>query len=136
MAGDVEQGYSRGTLTELVAAGEIAMDRLVVIWSSPPVTHGPFAVLRTLPEADKGKIESYLLALSAGNPDAYDMLDPLYGGGYAAVDPQDYSGLKALLAKDVDALRLPRGPATTGATEIAPAEATTSGTANEPPAAN
>jgi phosphonate transport system substrate-binding protein len=125
MTGDVESGYSRGTLTGLVAGGEIAMDRLVVIWSSPPVTHGPFAVLRTLPEADKGKIESYLVALSAGNPDAYDMLDPLYGGGYAPVDPQDYSGLKALLAKDVDALRLPGGPATTGATEIAPAESTT-----------
>jgi len=99
------------------------MDRLVVIWSSPPVTHGPFAVLRTLPQADKEKIESYLLALSAGNPDAYDLLDPLYGGGFVAVDPQDYSGLKGLLAKDVDALRLPGGPATTGATEVAPAEA-------------
>ena len=92
-------------------------------------------MLRTLPEADKQKIESYLLALSAGNPDAYDMLDPLYGGGYASVDPQDYSGLKALLARDVDALRLPGGPATTGATEIAPAEAMTPIPAT-PPAAN
>jgi phosphonate transport system substrate-binding protein len=135
MTGDAESGYSRGTLTGLFAAGRIAMNSLIVIWSSPPVTHGPFAVLRTLPEADKQKIESYLLALSAGNPDAYDMLDPLYGGGYASVDPQDYSGLKALLARDVDALRLPGGPATTGATEIAPAEAMTPIPAT-PPAAN
>ena len=44
------------------------------------------------------------------------MLDPFYGGGYAAVDPQDYSGLETLLAQNVDALRLPAAPATTGTT--------------------
>jgi hypothetical protein len=74
-------------------------------------------------QTDKDKIESYLLSLSGGNPDAYDMLDPLYGGGFAPVDAQDYSGLKALLAKDVDALHLPGAPVTTGATEGLPAEA-------------
>ena len=76
------------------------MDRLAVIWSSPPIAHGPFAVMRALPEEDKGKIENYLVALSAGDPAAYDMLDPFYGGGYAPVDPQDYTGLETLLAEN------------------------------------
>ena len=112
--GTSASGYSRGTLADLVARGEVSMDRFAVIWSSPPIGHGPFAVVRALPEEDKGKIESYLMALSAHDPAAYDMLDPFYGGGYAPVDPQDYTGLETLLAQNVDALRLPGGPATTG----------------------
>ena len=123
LAGGVESGYSRGTLTQLVAAGGIAMNTLAIIWSSPPIAHGPFAVMRTLPEEDKTKIESYLAALSGSNPTAYDTLDPFYGGGYAPVEPQDYAGLETLLAENVDAVRLPGGPATTGATATSPDDA-------------
>jgi len=122
LAGDLDTGYSRGTLTQLVGKGEIAMRDLVVVWSSPPVVHGPFAVLRTLPEADKQRIESYLSALSAGNPAAYDLLDPFYGGGYAAVEPRDYAGLETLLSRNVEAIRLPRGPEMTGANVETPTE--------------
>ncbi len=133
LAGRVDGGYSRGTLTQLVAGGEIAMDALAVIWRSPAIAHGPFAVMRALAEEDKGKIEKYLVALSAASPAAYDMLDPFYGGGYAPVDPQDYGGLETLLAEDVDALHLPGGPATTGATAIPPADAPPAQAAPPPP---
>ncbi len=124
LSGSVESGYSSGTLTGLVASGEIAMGSIAVVWSSPPIVHGPFAVLRTLDAAERKAIEDYLVALSAGNPDAYDLLDPFYGGGYAPVDPQDYAGLATLMAENVDSLRLPAGPATTGATSVAPAPET------------
>ena len=116
LAGGAEPGYSRGTLTDLVASGQISMDQLSIVWRSPPIGHSPFAAMRTMAEEDKAKIEAYLVGLSAANPAAYDMLDPFYGGGYAAVDPQDYSGLETLLAQNIDALRLPAGPATTGTT--------------------
>jgi phosphonate transport system substrate-binding protein len=122
LAGGVAGGYSRGTLTQLAATGEVAMDALAVIWSSPPIGHGPFAVMRTLPGEDKAKIESYLAGLSAISPAAYDTLDPFYGGGYAPVDPQDYAGLETLLAENVEAVQLPGSPATTGATSAAPGE--------------
>lgn len=120
LAGAVDRGYSRGTLTDLVTAGKIAMANLTIVWRSPAVGHGPFAVLRTLPEEEKRKIESALVALSAANPAAYDALDPFYGGGYAPVDPRDYSGLETLLAQNLDALRLPKDPGSTGATAASP----------------
>ena len=114
LAGDLDGGYSRGTLADIVRSGAVSMRSLAVIWSSPAIGHSPFAVLRTLPEADKDRLRNYLTGLSDINPVAYDVLDPLYGGGYAAVDPHDYAGLETLLAQDVDAIRLPGGPATTG----------------------
>lgn len=116
LAGGAESGYSRGTLTNLVASGQVSMDGLSIVWRSPAIGHGPFAAMRTLSEEDKGKIEAYLLGLSATRPAAYDMLDPFYGAGYAVVDAQDYSGLETLLAQNIEDLRLPGGPATTGTT--------------------
>ena len=111
LAGDAADGYSRGTLADLVRRGEISMADLAVIWRSPPVAHGPFAVLKGLPEADKRGIETYLLGLDATAPAAYDKLDPYYGGGFVAVEPGDYGGLAVLTAQKVDALRLPAAPA-------------------------
>ncbi len=120
LAGDAVGGYSRGTLADLVRRGEISMADLAVIWRSPPVAHGPFAVLKGLPEADKRGIETYLLGLDATAPAAYDKLDPYYGGGFIAVEPGDYGGLAVLTAHNVDALRLPAAPAMPA--EMPPAE--------------
>jgi ABC-type phosphate/phosphonate transport system substrate-binding protein len=83
------------------------MDRIVIVWRSPAIEHGPFALLRTIDEADKAKIESYLVALMTARPAAYDGLNPFYGGGYAPVDPADYAGLAMLAAQDADASRMP-----------------------------
>jgi ABC-type phosphate/phosphonate transport system substrate-binding protein len=78
-----------------------------VVWRSTPITHGPFAVLKTLSEEEKDKIAALLVALEATRPKAYDRLNPFYGGGYAPVDPEDYRGLETLTAQDIDALSLP-----------------------------
>jgi hypothetical protein len=78
-------------------------------------------VARTLSEEEKGKIERYLVELSTFNPTAYDALDLFYGGGFAPVDPQDYSGLETLMAQNVDVIRLPTAPVSTGTTAPSPA---------------
>jgi phosphonate transport system substrate-binding protein len=119
LAGGAEAGYSRGTLSDVVTSGQISMAQLSIVWRSPAIGHSPFAVMRTLVEEDKAKIRDYLVGLSDANPAAYDMLDPFYGGGYAAVDPHAYSGFETLLAQNIDALRLPASPATTGTTDPA-----------------
>ncbi len=111
LAGDARSGYSRGTLADMVSAGEVAMDEIAVVWRSPPIAHGPFAVLSTLPDAEKDKIASFLSALYARNPVAYDVLNPFYPGGYAAVDLRDYSGLAVLTTMNVDGIKLPEAPA-------------------------
>ncbi len=126
LAGRVEDGYSRGTLTDLVHAGEIAMGRIAIVWRSPAIEHGPFALLRTIDEADKAKIQSYLVALMTAKPAAYDGLNPFYGGGYAPVDPADYAGLAILVAQDAGRSRTPgaSAEATLNAAPPDPSEAT------------
>ncbi len=119
LAGPREEGYSRGTLTDLVAGDAIAMDAIAILWRSPPIEHGPFALLRTLAESEKTAIETYFVGLTSGNPDVYDELNPFYGGGYAPVDPRDYAGLEMLTTQDVDALDLPMAK-----TEMTPADTT------------
>ena len=113
LAGAADEGYSRGTLTDLVARGEASIADLAVVWRSPPVTHGPFAVLKALPEPDKRAIENQLLGLAENAPAAYDVVAPFYGGGYVAVEPADYDGVAALAAQPLDASRLPAAPAAT-----------------------
>jgi phosphonate transport system substrate-binding protein len=107
LAGDLSRGYSRGTLSDLVARGEIGADELAIIWRSPPITHGPVAVLRSLPETEKDALESYLLRLERWAPEIYDRLNPLYASGYVAVDASDYAGLAVLATQNVDAVKLP-----------------------------
>lgn len=114
LAGDAASGYSRGTLHDLVASGAIGSDALAIVWRSPPISHGPFAMLRSIPEPDKARVAAYLVGLSDSDPDAYDMLEPLYAGGFAAVDRSDYAGLAILATEDVDRIRLPLVPAETG----------------------
>jgi phosphonate transport system substrate-binding protein len=110
MTGDLQNGYSRGTLTDLVARGEIDMSEIGVVWRSSAITHGPFAVSKTLDEALKSQMEAYLVGLDRAAPEAYDMLNPYYSGGYVAVEPEDYSGLQALASQNVDEVRLPPAP--------------------------
>jgi phosphonate transport system substrate-binding protein len=107
LSGDAALGYSRGTLADLVASGELDMSDIAVVWRSPPITHGPLALLATLPPGDMRRIETYMLGLEDAEPAAYDALNPFYPGGYAAVTPEDFAGLAALAAENVDAVTLP-----------------------------
>lgn len=100
LSGDLVTGYSRGTLTDLVARGEIAMNELAIIWSSPAITHGPVALRRSLPHADVAAIEAGLLELEGLAPLAYDVLNPFYSGGYVSVGAEDFDGLAAIYAQD------------------------------------
>ena len=114
LSGPAETGYSRGTLADLVRRGEVEGDDLAVIWRSPEITHGPVAVLRSLPDDDKQAIEEVLLSLYDQHPQAYDVLNPFYGGGYVAVEPDDYRGVALMSDQDVDAVTLPIAPAPAG----------------------
>jgi phosphonate transport system substrate-binding protein len=106
LSGDAALGYSRGTLADLVASGELDMGDIAIVWRSPPITHGPLALVASLPPGDKQRIEKYMLGLEEAEPAAYDALNPFYPGGYAAVTPEDFGGLAALAAENVDAVTL------------------------------
>jgi phosphonate transport system substrate-binding protein len=106
LSGDIAAGYSRGTLSDLVAAGEIEMSEVVLVWRSPAITHGPVALGTSATDAEKQALESYLLGLEQGDPAAYDALNPFYAGGYIPVNAEDYSGITVLADQDVDAIRI------------------------------
>lgn len=128
LAGDPERGYSRGTLADLVASGDVKISDLVIVWRSPPIAHSPFAVLKSLQESDKKALQTYFTGLEAAVPAAYDVLSPYYGGGYAAVQAKDYAGLEILATAKVEDVRFPEAtdaPAAVaapvvGATPVAP----------------
>jgi phosphonate transport system substrate-binding protein len=111
MTGDAASGYSRGTLADLVARGEMTMADVAIVWQSPALTHGPVAVSRSLADGGKRTIRSYLLTLAEARPAAYDLLNPYYAGGYVAVQPADYDGAGLLAKSDLEALHLPAAPA-------------------------
>lgn len=119
--GDAASGYSRGTLSQMVTEGELTMADVVIVWRSTPLTHGPFAVLKTLEDDAKDKIGGFFLALEAAQPEAYDLLNPFYAGGYAPVDAADFSGLEVLVAENVDALRLPKAADISTSPDFVPA---------------
>ena len=102
LAGEAETGYTRGTLALLAESGEIDVSELAVVWRSEPIAHGPFAVAEALPDETKALLEEVLLDLDLDEPTAYDALAPLYGGGFAAVDPSDYAGVAMLLEHNVE----------------------------------
>jgi phosphonate transport system substrate-binding protein len=107
LSGDPERGFSRGTLADLAAQGDFPTDRFAIVWRSRPIAHGPVAVLKNLPDAEKSALTNYLVTLSEAQPDAYDRLSPYYAGGFAAVDAKDYAGLAILVQEKVDDLQLP-----------------------------
>ena len=98
LAGDETAGYSRGTLADLVAAGELDMDWIRIVWRSGPIGHGPFAVARALPAEMRRAMADYFVSLNEAEPKAYDALNRLYGGGYRTVGPDNYAGAVALAA--------------------------------------
>jgi phosphonate transport system substrate-binding protein len=96
LSGPEAQGYSRGTLAELAAQGELDPSQVRVLWASPPITHGPFAVVRVLPTEARDAMATYFVALDDAEPAAYDALNRLYGGGYRRVARRDYEGVAVL----------------------------------------
>lgn len=99
LKGKEKRGHSRGTLAFLVSRGELAMEDVVIVWRSRPIGHGPFAVLRSLPEKQRAALERYLVRLADARPVLYDRLDLFYGGGFRPVEPADYRAVALTVDK-------------------------------------
>ncbi len=98
MSGLVSNGYSAGTLTELVRkSGRSAAD-FTILWKSGPIPGGPHAVSNKLPEPAKRLIERFLLGLNDKNPAAYDAVENFNSGGFSKVEISDYQVLIDLVS--------------------------------------
>jgi phosphonate transport system substrate-binding protein len=102
LAGEPEEGYSRGTLAFLVSRGEMAMEDIVIVWRSRPIAHGPFALRAALPQEERAAVESYLVGLAESHPELYDRLDRFYGGGFQPVEPADYRAVALIVGGETE----------------------------------
>lgn len=91
LEGDLAEGYGRGTLHDMVAAGELAMTDVRVVWSSPILPHGPQVVRSELGEGPKRRLRDMLVDLDEVDPDAYDAIEPVRSGGFLRIGHAAYA---------------------------------------------
>jgi phosphonate transport system substrate-binding protein len=96
--GDFTSGYSRGLLTDMVAASELSMDEVRIIWQSALIPYAPHVVRNDMPPELRDLLKAALLSVSEENPVAYDGVDRIAGGGLAETGPDIYAPLAELAA--------------------------------------
>lgn len=95
--GDVGEGYDRGVFRKLVAAGEMAMTDIRIVWKSPLIPYGPHAVRRDLPDDLKLLLKQALLDLAGADLSALDAIDRDGGVGFAEVDAALYAVVRQVV---------------------------------------
>lgn len=81
---------SGGTLDRLAAAG-IDRATLSVVWTSRPLKYGPHALRSGLDADVRRTLLAFLTSLKAQQPDVYDLLETIHGGGFVEVIAGDYA---------------------------------------------
>jgi phosphonate transport system substrate-binding protein len=97
LEGDPADGYDRGTLHDLVARHVLDMHAIRVIWKSGLIANGPHAVRSDLAPAVKLRLREILIDLSDAHPDAYDAIEPTFGGGFVPISHATYLPLLRLV---------------------------------------
>lgn len=90
LAGNEETGFSAGTLNDFYLSGADGLDRLSVLWRSPPIPYNAHSVRLDLPDAFKRKLRAALLDLKDDAPDAYLAIEPDLPGGFEPVVHSDF----------------------------------------------
>lgn len=97
LEGEPADGYDRGTLHDLVARHGLDMHAIRVIWKSGLIANGPHAVRSDLAPAVKVRLREILIDLSEAHPDAYDVVEPVFGGGFVPISHATYLPLLRLV---------------------------------------
>ncbi|WP_333825806.1 phosphate/phosphite/phosphonate ABC transporter substrate-binding protein [Pinisolibacter sp.] len=117
LEGDVAEGYGRGTLHDMVAAGELAMTDVRVLWASTVMPHGPHTVRSDLAEGPKRRMRDMLVDLDEVDPDAYDAIEPVHAGGFLRIGHAAYAPFVDLVTpRESTSEPAPAAPRTTGST--------------------
>ncbi|MDR3374839.1 MAG: phosphate/phosphite/phosphonate ABC transporter substrate-binding protein [Ancalomicrobiaceae bacterium] len=90
LEGDIGEGYDRGTLHDLVARQALDMHQIRIIWKSELIPNGPHAVRSDLPLTVKNELRDLLVGLVDAAPDAYDAIEPTFGGGFVPIGHSSY----------------------------------------------
>ncbi len=90
LEGETGDGYSRGTLHDLVAARRLDMHDVRIIWKSALIPNGPHAIRSDLSPDFKTHLQRLLTDLAEQSPETYDSVEPIFGGGFAQIRLADY----------------------------------------------
>ncbi|MGE0282027.1 MAG: phosphate/phosphite/phosphonate ABC transporter substrate-binding protein [Rhizobiaceae bacterium] len=78
-----------GTMDRLRRQG-VDTGKLDLIWTSPIMSYGPHAVLKSLHAEAKTLLADFLTGLHGRDPRAYDLLSAGHAGGFVEVDDASY----------------------------------------------
>lgn len=90
LEGDPTEGWGRGTLHDLAVRNEVRMPDIGVVWSSPVLPHGPQTVRSSLDEGRKRRLRDMLVELDEVDPEAYEAIEPVFGGGFLRIGHAAY----------------------------------------------
>lgn len=99
LTGDEAAGYSFGSLTSLVAKGDLSMDRIRIVWRSPLIPFGPHAVRSDMPAELKTLLSGALTAMAEEDPAAFDAVDRSGGKGFVSAAASLFAPTDALVAR-------------------------------------
>lgn len=97
LAGSAATGYSAGVLTQMVAAGTLAMNQIQIVWRSPEIPNGPLSVQASLPEDLKTALRNAMVELRTADPAAFVAADRADGRGFRPVDAAAFAPLIAVV---------------------------------------
>jgi phosphonate transport system substrate-binding protein len=97
LEGEADEGYDRGALHALVGRHLLDMHQIRIIWRSGLIPNGPHAVRDDLPLSLKNRLRDILLDLIDNAPEAYDAVEPDFGGGFVPIGHSTYLPLLRLV---------------------------------------
>lgn len=97
MTGDPAVGYSRGNLRQLSQKLSSSVRDYKILWKSDQIPHRPHVMRKKLHGDAKKILRNTLLQMNEKDPVAYDSIEPVYGGGFAAGRHERFSQLIDLI---------------------------------------
>lgn len=83
----MNENSPRGTLYRLKQEGG---DDYHTVWKSELLPHGPHTVRKRLNGEAKVLLATFLMQMHSQNPKAYDVIEPIFGGGFVQSAIEDY----------------------------------------------
>ena len=97
LTGNPSDGYSRGSLRQLVEKHGANARDYKVLWKSDQIPHRPHVMRKKLSEEAKSILRNTLLEMFQKKPVAYDAIEPIYGGGFTRSHHQRFEQLISLM---------------------------------------
>ena len=97
LTGDPAAGYSRGTLRQLAELQNGQISNYQIIWRSQAIPHRTHLVRSKINGEAKRILRETLINLAERDPIAYDVIEPLFSGGFSPVSHDNYQQLVELM---------------------------------------